>query len=317
MTGRIGTALAAMAAAAMLLGGCSAQAIKQDRRDRVAELGKFHVHAAPDVPSLAVLEANLGVPEVTEVSGLRFAMYPVGYEQGRKLQKQAMKAEKKSAKRDEKDKLGPGGYAALVLLSPIYVPAMVLAAPIAGADLAIGSAIVAAEGDDPRKKVTGVGALFVHDAEGNYRWHACCFRPNVLNDSLFDEKGPNIRRIPYGWRNKVKPEAAADLDGFRRDYRLVQCLRARAGDVIDQRTIFERFNATVPDPVPAYYWARAIAEGGGAPVFLERSEAKLSAEELAAAEAHYRANPLAEVDCAATADRLLQAESEGTKGPRG
>lgn len=314
MTTTAGKTLA-IAAAVLLLQGCSTSGIKQDRARKVAQLTEIQVHAAPEAPAPAALDAAYGAPARYRAGDLTLSVYTLDYDAARKLQKASRKAAERARKaaaagKPKTESMGPGGYALLALMAPIWVPALAFAVPVAAADYAAGSAIVAAEGDDPRDGVTGLGALFVHDAGGNYRWQACCVR-----SGLVDDKGPDIRKLPYISEPVASSPVAMD---YRRDYRALQCQRARAGDVLAQAVLYSDANRSVPDPAWTYYWARSVAAARDPdrPRYLDWVKAALTPESLAEGEAFYRAHPLDGLDCRAMASAFVAAEEVGSAGPR-
>jgi len=314
-----GTILAVLAAT-IALDGCSTSGIKEDRARKVADLSTIYVHVEPEAPQEKDLAAAFGTPAAYRAGDLTLQMYSLEYAQAREVQKASRKAARRAQKEALKDKdkekdkesMDALDAAVLVLFAPIWVPSMLLAVPLAGADYAVGSAIVAAEGNDPREGVTGMGALVVRDAEGNYRWQACCFSKNVR-----DEQGPVPRMMPDPPRDATSTTILPVPDIYRTDLWVLVCSRARNGDGLSQTTLFESANKSVPDPVYTYFWARTRRDGNpdGEARYLDWVEKSFSREDLAAGEAYYESHPLGEVDCRALAEMLIEAEVSGSKGP--
>jgi hypothetical protein len=319
MSGRAGfrKTFLPIATAIVLLDACSTSGIRQDRVDELADLGRIYAEVAATPPAQSELVAGLGAPTVHHLGDLTFETRAGSYEQLRALHAQARKATDRARKAadtaEPAEPLDPASAAVLVLLAPIWVPSALLAIPLAGADIAVGHAIVATE-DDPRpRQMAGRSLLVAYGPDGSYRWQACCVLPNFT-----DEKGPTVRFLPDPNALRGKNGATIVPHAYRSDYIAVECYRALAGDVTTQGLLFDRFNRWVPDPVQAYYWAKIAGESdsGLAKARFERVRAALDADSIRSAETYYRAHPLDEVDCLAVSAQVIAAEDAGSQGPQ-
>ena len=302
--------------------GCSVQAIKQERSRELIELGTIYVDTTADPPATTELSGNLGNPAVFRAEDLTLHTYPLEFKQLKALHEATRKAAERrrdaavtpgqgAAGKADGSRISGAEAAAMVVLAPVAVGGMLLALPYVAVDMAIGSAIVAAGEDDRPAQMAGRQALFVYDRNGSYRWHACCLRPNA-EDADF----PNLAGLPS---STIRAAAPGRLPAsYRVDRVVLRCHRAKAGDRTAQREMLDDFDEMVPDPMPAYYWARVLEDNPatGSLSRIDRVRAALPADVLEAAEFHYAATPLQTVDCRGTAQQLIAALDSGSVGPK-
>lgn len=293
--------------AAMLLQACAGAAstrwIIDERNQEIAQLRKVHIVSVLLPPAEGDLAARFGTATVYEAEDLTLHMYKLNFEQLKLLHGETRSA---AGHKEEKDS-GAFCEGSECLFVPLALPVLVMSLPAGVVDLAVA--------ENKRAKhieaLSGSLAVFAYDADGDYRWHGCCFAPWLMeNRQLFPT------RFPYS--DTIAGSVHDQPQSYREDFHVLTCNAAKMGDDVSQYALFRRFNRTVPDPVQTYYWARVVGQASGTvdrSQYFDWVEASLPQAELDAGEVYFASQPLETVNCREVANMLIEAEDLASEGP--